>query len=146
MVESEKPILKRVGKNNLIMKKIILVAHGQGGQETFSIPKVKTITPSGENLSFDTAKEYMRSSNAYPEYASTSFGDFGALSAADCLDLFGKNVAGTGIVNTGTERHANGGNVPIYALRTVDLTSAQLSAYIEDNGITSLILLACREA
>lgn len=127
------------------MKKIILVAHGEGGQGTFSIPKVKTITPANTDLTFKKAKEYMDSSNTWPEYSSTSYGEFGPLDDQDCRDLFNKVPTGIGIVPTGLRRGKDVAGVPIYVLRGAnDISRDEISAFIEANAITSLILLACR--
>ena len=57
------------------MKQVILVAHGEG-DPSFSIPKVKTITRANTPLSFQMAKKYIESSKSWPEYSSTSFGEF----------------------------------------------------------------------
>jgi hypothetical protein len=127
------------------MKKIILVAHGQGGAGTFSIPKVKTITPANEALAFAKAKEYINSSKTWPEYSSTSFGDYGPLSDNDCRDLFGGKIpAGEGIVSTSLHKGKDVGAPLIYALRNRNLNRDALEQYINTNNITTLILLACR--
>lgn len=127
------------------MKKAILVAHGQGGQGTFSIPKVKTITPANTLLTFIKAKEYINSSKAYPEYSSTSFGVFGPLSDADCTDLFGKVPGGSGIVSTGLTRDGDLAGPIVYALRGAqNISRDDITKFINDNAITSLVLLACR--
>lgn len=127
------------------MNKVILVAHGEGGQGTFSIPKVKTITPAKTDLTFTKAKEYMDSSHTWPEYASTSFGQFEPLSDQDCVDLFGKVIKGTGIVSTTKHRGGDFGAPVIYVLRGgANITSMDISNFISANGVTSLVLLACR--
>ena len=126
------------------MKKVILVAHGEGVQ-SFSIPKVKTITKARLPLSFKTAKEYMESSKSWPEYASTSFGEFGDLSDVDCTSLFGKIPVGNGIVSTGLRRGGDKGGPLIYALRGNDITKDDVKDFIAANNITSMVLLACRE-
>ncbi|QFT39748.1 MULTISPECIES: hypothetical protein [unclassified Vibrio] len=125
------------------MKKMILVAHGNGGEGTFSIPKVKTITPAGKSLSFADAIKYMNSSNPYPEYSSTSFYEFGKLSDLDCKALFSKVPSGKGIVPTGKCR-GNDPTLPIFCLRGEDITVVQLEAYINKHQYTSVVLLACR--
>ncbi|PHS78537.1 MAG: hypothetical protein COB59_06610 [Rhodospirillaceae bacterium] len=126
------------------MKKIILVAHGAGESGDFSIPKVKTITKAHESLSFEAAKLYMDTKKAAPEFSSTNFDDFGGLSDQDCNALFGKVPKGTEIVFTGLHKGGDLGGVRIYALRSDDLTKDQLTDYITDNEITSMVLLACR--
>jgi hypothetical protein len=126
------------------INKAILVAHGSGGREAFSIPKVKTITKADQSLSFEDAKRYMNSSNAWPEYSSTSFKEFGHLSDADCKDLFKLVPEGSGIVSTGLRRGGDMGGPLIYALRGIDITSQDITAFINANNITSLVLLACR--
>lgn len=128
-----------------MVNKVILVAHGEGDQGTFSIKGVTTITKAGTALSFADAKSYMTSSNAYPEYASTSFGQFGPLSDGDCTSLFGKVPAGTGIVSTGLRRGGDMAGPLIYALRgNADIGADEITAFIAANAITSLVLLACR--
>lgn len=126
------------------MKQVILVAHGEGNP-SFSIPKVKTITPANTALSFQTAKEYMDSDQAWPEYASTSFGEFSPLSDDDCRALFGKIPKGDGIVSTGLRRGKDVGGVSIFALRVHDINAENIMDFITTNSITSMILLACRE-
>lgn len=127
------------------MKRVILVAHGEGGQGTFSIKKTKTITRANTALTFTKAKEYMDSSKTWPEYASTSFGEFGPLTEAQCRSIFGKTVAGNGIVSTGLRKGGDMAGIPIYVLKgRDDLSRADLETYITTNSITTLILLACR--
>ena len=127
------------------MNKVILVAHGEGGQGTFSINKVKTITPAKTDLTFSKAKEYMDSSHSWPEYASTSFGQFEPLSDQDCMGLFGKVIKGSGIVSTGKRRGGDFGGPLIYVLRgSADITDSDIAQFISANGVTSLVLLACR--
>jgi hypothetical protein len=127
------------------MKQIILVAHGMGNQGTFSIKNVRTITRSGEYLYFDDALAYMKSTKTYPEYASTSFGAFSPLSDDECKKLFNGTIpSGTGIVNTGLRRAGHVDGVEIYVLRGNNLVEADISTFISQNGITSLILLSCR--
>lgn len=127
------------------MKKAILVAHGEGGKGTFSIPKAKTITRANHYLYFNTAIDYMKSSNTWPEYSSTSFGQFGPLSNSNCQDLFNTIPAGTGIVDTGLRRGGDVGGTPIYALRTSgNVTQSTIDNFIKTNRITSLVILACR--
>lgn len=127
------------------MKKIILVAHGEGGQGTFSIPKVKTITPANTDLTFLKAKEYMNSNNAWPEYASTSYGEFGPLDDGDCNQLFNIVPGGGGIVSTGLRRGGDVGGPLIYALRGgANISRDDISDFINANEITSMVLLACR--
>jgi hypothetical protein len=126
------------------MNKVILVAHGEGGQGTFSIPKVKTITPGKTDLTFVKAKEYMDSSHTWPEYASTSFGEFDALDDTDCLALFGKVIQGTGIVSTGKRRGGDFGGPLIYAVRGNNITQSDITNFIQTNAVTSMVLLACR--
>ena len=126
------------------MNKVILVAHGEGGKGTFSIPKAKTITPAKTDLTFTKAKEYMDSSHTWPEYASTSFGDFEALTDQNCIDLFGKVVKGNGIVSTGKRRGGDFGGPLIYALRGNDITANDIEHFVNSNAITSLVILACR--
>ncbi len=128
------------------MNKIILVAHGNGGNGTFSIPKVKTITPANKILTFKKAKEYIEVEKSWPEYASTSFNEFGSLSDADCELLFDSipNV-GPGPVRLGLFKGGDLGGTPVYALRGApDYNTEDLYNYITMNGITSVVLLACR--
>ncbi|MFZ7114530.1 MAG: hypothetical protein ACO1G9_04040 [Bacteroidota bacterium] len=127
------------------MKQIILVAHGMGNQGTFSIKNVRTITRSGESLSFQDAITYMKDTKTYPEYASTSFGTFSPLSDDECEELFNGTIpAGVGIVNTGLRRAGHVDGVEIFALRGNNITDADISTFISQNALTSLILLSCR--
>lgn len=127
--------------------KAILVAHGEGNQGTFSISSnVKTITKADVNLSFAEAKVYIKSSNAYPEFASTSFGQFGPLSDDDCRALFGVVPTGAGIVSTKIRRGGDMAGPVVYALRGgADIAGADIKNFMTTNSITSLVLLACRE-
>ncbi len=127
------------------MKRAILVAHGQGGQGTFSIPKTKTITRANTPLTFKAAREYIDSTKTYPEYSSTSFGEFGPLTDEQCNYLFEKVPTGTGIVSTGIRRGKDVAGPLVYTLRGgVNINRDDISAFIKANDITSLILLACR--
>ncbi len=127
------------------MNQVILVAHGEGGRGTFSIPKVKTITRANTNLSFEEAKDYLHSTTAWPEYSSTSFGEFGPLNDVHCKELFNKVPTGSGIVSTGLRRGGDVGGVPIYVLRgPTDIYRDDISNFIRAKNITSLVLLACR--
>lgn len=126
------------------MNKAILVAHGSGGHGTFSIPKVKTITPADKALYFKEAKQYMGSTTTWPEYSSTSFDTFGPLSDADCRDLFGLVPLGTGIVSSGLRRGGDMKGALIYALKGQAINSDDVKNFIAANNITSLVLLACR--
>jgi len=127
------------------MKKVILVAHGNGDNGTFSIPKVKTITKAKEGLSFEKAREYMAETKSWPEYASTNFDEFGMLSDADCHKLFDLVPTGNGIVSTGLHRGGDLGGPLIYALRGLDIDSADITTFIDQNDVTSMVLLACRD-
>lgn len=131
------------------MKRVILVAHGDGDNGTFSIPKVKTITPANQILTFGKAKEFLSSSNSWTLYSSTNFFEFDRLSDADCTTIFGRVPAGTGIVPTGTYRiddsaAGNNARVQVFTVRGVDINSGDIETFIRTNAITSLILLACR--
>jgi len=135
----------KINEKGILMKKIILVAHGTGGNGTFSIPKVKTITKAGVSLTFDEAIAYINSSKAYPEYSSTSFDTFSPLSDADCTDIFGKIPNGNGIVDTTLRRGKDVAGTPIYTVRgNNDIDQNALTAFIHNNNITSVVLLACR--
>ena len=126
--------------------KAILVAHGEGGQGTFSIDmRVKTITPANTALTFAKAKEYIASSNAYSEYASTSFGEFGPVNDAQCRSLFSIAPAGTGIVSTNIRRGGDMAGPLVYVLRgKANIGAGDITTFMQDNSITSLVLLACR--
>jgi len=128
-----------------MLNKAILVAHGNGGEGTFSIPNVKTITRSNELLSFDTAKQYMSTSKTWPEYSSTNYGEFGGLTDDDCKAVFNKVPAGSGIVSTGLRRGGDMAGAQIYTYRgAAGLTQAEITDFIKKNSISSLVLLACR--
>lgn len=127
------------------MKKAILVAHGEGGQGTFSIPKASTITPANTDLTFAKAKEYMGSNNAWPEYSSTSYGLFDGLSDADCKALFGSIPKGKGFVSTGLRRGGFMDGPLIYTYRgDAEIGQKDIEDFIAKNGLTSIVLLACR--
>lgn len=101
-------------------------------------------------LYFDQAKAYMESDKAAPEYASTSFGEFGPLTDGNCTALFGKVPgAGPGFISTGKHKGGDLGGPEIYALRGANpgrghWTKADLTAWLDQISATSCVLLACR--
>lgn len=124
------------------MSTIILVAHGNQMQGSFSNPKVKIIAKAGEGLTFADAKAYMDGGVA-AEYASSSLGSFGMLSNADCTALFGLiPTAGPGCANTGKRRGGDMRGYQILALRGTNASFAEIGVFAQ--GYDKVILLACR--
>lgn len=124
------------------MATIILVAHGNQRSGAFSNPKVKIITKSGQPLTFQEATDYLRGGNA-PEFASSSLGDYGRLSDADCTALFGVVPAnGPGYIDTGKRRGGDMNGYPIYALRGQDVPFLDIGLFAA--GYDKVILVACR--
>ena len=127
------------------MKRIILVAHGEG-VPNFSISnKVKTITKANQELGSNEAKDYINSDKSWPEYASTSFGEFGPLSDDDCNSIFGTIPKGSGIVSTGLRKGKDMAAPLVYTLRGHNASKSDIERFITDNDITSMVLLACRQ-
>lgn len=117
---------------------VILVAHGSERSGSFSNPNIVIITKAKKPLSFAEAKEYL-GGKAFPEFKSSSLGEFAGLSDGDCLALFGKAVgAGPGLVDTGEKRK---GGTRILALRGVEWSFAELGVMAKAYKV---ILVACR--
>lgn len=76
---------------NTTKDEIILVAHGSSQPGAWSAPYIDTITKSGQSLTFNDAKAYIKTGIG-ATFSGTSFGQFAALSDKDCLSLFGKPV------------------------------------------------------
>ncbi|BAY29805.1 hypothetical protein NIES2107_16490 [Nostoc carneum NIES-2107] len=124
------------------MATIILVAHGSQRSGSFSNSKVKIITKAGTALSFQEAKDYMNGS-AFPEYTSSSLGDFGGLSDTDCTALFGSVPgAGSGYINTGKRKGGDMMGYQIFALRGQNVSFAEIGIFAQN--YEKVILLACR--
>ena len=103
--------------NPTAKEKIVLVAHGASQTDAWSVPYIVTITKAGQPLSFDEAKDYMKTGKG-PQFSGTSFGEFGALSDSDCKALFGKSVPNTAeIQDTGLRLGGTTTGSKIYALR-----------------------------
>ena len=90
----------------------------------------------------------MDEDKTWPEYESTSFGkDFEPLSDPDCKALFNTQIPpGIGIVDTNKRKGKDVAGVKIFALRGTTMTKQEIEEYMDNEKITSMVLLACRKA
>ncbi|KIL85160.1 hypothetical protein FAVG1_11589 [Fusarium avenaceum] len=124
------------------MSTIVVIAHGNSRAGSFSNPRIKIITKSNEPLTFDEAKSYLRGTS-FPEYQSSSLGDYGMLSDSDCLAILGKVPGkGPGLVDTGIRVAIR--NYPVYVLRGESTISFAEMGVLAGRMNATFILLACR--
>ena len=124
------------------METIVLLAHGNASSGSFSNPKVKIITGSGQLLSDSEVRAYLGGATA-PEFASSSLGSFGPVSDAECSrDLGVIPDAGPGVVDCGKRRGSAMTGYRIFVLRGMELSFAEVGLFAQ--GFGKVILLACR--
>lgn len=124
------------------MTTIVVIAHGNSRAGSFSNPNIKIITKANELLSFDDAKSYLKGTS-FPEFKSTSLGDYAMLSDADCEAILGMVPGeGPGLVDTGRKVAIRG--YPIYVLRGEPNVSFAEMGVRAGRMKATFILLACR--
>lgn len=135
-------ILELLPTNLTMSTTIVVVAHGNTRSGSFSNPNIKIITKSEHTLSFDEAKSYL-GGKSFPEYQSSSLGDYGMLSDSDCQAIFGKVPGkGPGLVDTGLKIPNR--QYAIYALRGEPNVSFAEMGVRAGRMKATFILVACR--
>jgi hypothetical protein len=132
-----------IDKNGSIMKEtIVLLAHGNQRPGSFSNPKIKIITKSGEPLDATDVRSYL-SGKSYPEFSSSSLGDFGGVDDEYCLrDLGVVPAVGPGFVDSGKRRSGDMTGYRVFVLRNQNASFAEIGVFAQQ--FEKVILLACR--